>query len=78
MQGDDHDSSNEEWDEHTGRHARAFMGLNEPIDEITLHGGIGIGMMLRNMFALADNIHMRAVVAASSSTAAAEGSARDH
>ena len=62
-QGDECDSSDEEWDEHIGRNARAFIGLNEPIAEIALDDGVGIGTMVRNAFALADNIHMRAAVA---------------
>ena len=59
-QGDDCDSSDEEWDQHIERHARAFLGLNEPIVEIALDDGVGIGRMVRNAFASADNIHMRA------------------
>ena len=60
VQGDDHDSSDEEWDEHIGRHARAFLGLVEPVSEIALDEGVGIGMMVRNAFVRADNIHLRA------------------
>ena len=60
IQGDDLDSSDEEWDAHIGRHARAFLGLNEPVAEIPLDDGVGIGTMVRNAFARADNIHLRA------------------
>ena len=61
-QGDDYNSSDEEWDQHIGRHARAFLGLNEPVAEIALDEGVGIGMMVRNAFARADDIHIRASV----------------
>ena len=61
MQGDEFDSSDEEWDTHIGRHGRAFLGLNEPIAEIPLDNGVGIGMMVRNAFAHADNIHSNIV-----------------
>ena len=71
-QGDEWDSSDEEWDQHVGGHTRAFLGLNEPIVEIALDDGIGIGMMVRNAFALANNIHMRAAQATSPSTSVAE------
>ena len=60
LQGDECDSSDEEWDLHIGGHARAFLGLTEPIAELALDDGVGIGMMVRNAFARADNIHMRA------------------
>jgi hypothetical protein len=59
-QGDDYDSSDEEWDQHIGTHARAFLGLNEPVAEIALDEGVGIGQMVRNAFARADDIHTRA------------------
>lgn len=42
QQGDVCDSSDEEWEEHVGRHARAFLGLNEPVAEIALDEGGGI------------------------------------
>jgi hypothetical protein len=58
-QGDAYNSSDEEWDEHVGRHARAFLGLNEPVAEIALDEGVGLGMMVRNAFARADDIHMQ-------------------
>ena len=74
IQGDEFDSSDEEWDQHIGRHARAFLGLNEPIAKIALDDGIGIGMMVRIAFALVNNIHMRAAMAECPSTAVAEGS----
>ena len=61
-QGDDYDSSDEEWDQHIGRHARAFLGLNEPVAEIALDEGVGIGPMVRNALARADDIHIRASV----------------
>ena len=66
-QGDVYDSSDEEWDEHIGRHTIAFLGLNEPVDEIALDEGVGIGRMVRNAFAHADDIHIRATGAATSS-----------
>ena len=66
-QGDDHDSSDEEWDSHIGRHARAFLGLNEPVAEIALDEGVGIGRMVRNAFARADDYHIRASTSASPS-----------
>ena len=66
-QGDEYDSSDEEWDQHIGTHARAFLGLHEPIVEIALDEGVGIGTMVRNAFARADDIHMRATMAGSSS-----------
>ena len=50
------------------------MGLNEPIAEIALDDGVGIGMMVRNAFAFADNVHMRATEAACPSSAGADGS----
>jgi hypothetical protein len=59
-QGDVCDSSDEEWDQHIGRNARAFMGLNEPVAEIALDEGVGMGTMVRNAFACADDIHMQA------------------
>ena len=74
VQGDDHDSSDEEWDAHIGRHARAFLGLNEPVVEIALDDGVGIGMMVRNAFARADNIHARASTSGSSSSTGPDGS----
>ena len=67
IQGDECDSSDEEWDQHIGSHARAFLGLHEPIAEIALDEGVGMGTMVRNAFARADDIHMRASLAASSS-----------
>ena len=67
-QGDERDSSDEEWDEHIGNHGRAFFGLHEPVVEIALDEGVGIGMMVRNAFARADDIHMRASLAESSYT----------
>ena len=66
-QGDDYDSSDEEWDQHIGRHARAFLGLNEPVAEIALDEGVGIGLMVRNALARADDIHIRASVPGSPS-----------
>ena len=66
-QGDDCDSSDEEWEEHIGRHARAFLGLNEPVAEIALDEGVGMGTMVRNAFARADDIHMQASLAECSS-----------
>ena len=67
-QGDERDSSDEEWDEHIGNHGRAFFGLHETVVEIALDEGVGIGMMVRNAFARADDIHMRASLAESSYT----------
>lgn len=67
VQGDDYDSSDEEWEEHIGRHARAFLGLVEPVSEIALDEGVGVGMMVRNAFVHADTIHTRACGVASSS-----------
>ena len=52
--------------------------MNEPIAEIALDDGVGIGTMVRNAFALADNMHMRAAVAASSTTAPADVSPMHH
>ena len=78
IQGDPCDSSDEEWDRHIGGNARAFLGLNEPISEIALDGGVGIGMMVRNPFALADDIHMRAAVAATASSTDADSSPTRH
>ena len=60
VQGDDWDSSDEEWEQHTGRNARAFLGLNEPITEIALDEGVGLGLMVRNALTRADTIHERA------------------
>ena len=60
-QGDDCDSSDEEWDQHIGRHARAFLGLNEPVAEIALDEGVGVGTLVRNAFARADDIHQQAI-----------------
>ena len=68
-QGDDHDSSDEEWETHIGIHRRAFLGLNEPVAEIPLDEGVGIGRMVRNAFARADDIHTRASVSTTSSIA---------
>ena len=65
-QGDDCDTSDEEWDEHIGRHARAFLGLNEPVAEIALDEGVEIGTMVRDAFVRADIIHMQASAAADS------------
>ena len=59
IQGDDRDSSDQKWDEHIGLNARAFLGLNEPVVEIVLDEGVGIGRMVRNAFARADDIHAR-------------------
>ena len=73
-QGDDCDSSDEEWEEHIGRNARAFLGLNEPVAEIALDEGVGMGTMVRNAFASADDIHMRASLAARSSNGMPIGS----
>ena len=78
IQGDDSDSSDEEWDMHIGRHAQAFLGLNEPIVEIALDDGVGIGTMVRNAFARADDIHMRASATNSSSTNVSGGSPMHH
>jgi hypothetical protein len=72
-QGDDCDSSDEEWEEHIGRHARAFLGLNEPVAEIALDEGVGVGTMVRNAFARADDIHMQASLAESSSNGMPDG-----
>lgn len=58
--GDDWDSSDEEWEQHIGRNARAFLGLNEPVAEIALDEGVGLGLMVRNALTSADNIHERA------------------
>lgn len=57
-QDDDNDSFDEEGDQHIGRHARAFLGLNEPVAEIALDEGVGMGMMVRNVFARVDDIHV--------------------
>ena len=76
-QGDDRDSSDEEWEEHIGRHARAFLGLDEPVREIPLDEGVGIGVMVRNALARADDVHMRAFEAAQASSDAAEVSTAD-
>ena len=78
IQGDDHDSSDDEWDTHIGRHARAFLGLDEPVVEIALDDGVGIGVMVRDAFARADNIHMRASAAGSSPTTVLDGSPMHH
>ena len=75
-QGDDNDSSDEEWDAHIGRHARAFLGLNEPVAEIPLDDGVGIGTMVKNAFARADRIHHRASTSDGSSGGGPEGSPR--
>ena len=72
IQGDEYDSSDEEWDRHIGDHARAFLGLHEPVAEIALDEGVGIGMMVRNAFARADDIHARASLAEGSETALRE------
>ena len=77
-QGDECDSSDEEWDQHIGTHARAFLGLHEPVDEIALDEGVGIGTMVRNAFAHADDIHMRASLAGSSSNAIPDTSPIHH
>lgn len=77
-QGDEYDSSDEEWDTHIGRHARAFLGLDEPVAEIALDDGVGIGMMVRNAFARADEIHMRASTAKRSSESDPSGSSMHH
>ena len=74
IQGDDCDSSDEEWDQHIGTHARAFLGLHEPVVEIALDEGVGIGTMVRNAFARADDIHTRASLAESTSTGDQEAS----
>ena len=60
MQGDEYDSSDEEWEQHIGRNARAFLGLAEPVSEIPLDEGVGLGLMVRNAFTRADHIHARA------------------
>jgi hypothetical protein len=73
-QGDDRDSSDEEWEEHIGRNARAFLGLNEPVAEIELDEGVGLGTMVRNAFARAEDIHMQAALMESSSNGMAVGS----
>ena len=67
-QGDDCDSSDEEWDQHIGRNARAFLGHNEPVAEIALDEGVGMGTMVRNAFARADDIHVQASLGGISST----------
>ena len=72
-QGDVCDSSDEEWDQHIGHHARAFLGLNEPIAEIALDEGVGMGQMVRNAFARADEIRMQASLAGCSSTGIPDG-----
>ena len=77
-QGDECDSSDEEWDRHIGSHARAFLGLHEPIVEIALDEGVGIGTMVRNAFARADDIHMRATMARSPSNTPPYMSEEDH
>jgi hypothetical protein len=74
MQGDEFDSSDEEWDQHIGHHARAFLGLHEPVVEIALDEDVGIGTMVRNAFARADDIHVRATAAESTSTGVREAS----
>ena len=68
-QGDDHDSSDEEWETHIGIHRRAFLGLNEPVAEIPLDEGVGIGRTVRNTLARADDIHTRASVSTTSNIA---------
>ena len=77
-QGDEYDSSDEEWDTSIGRHARAFLGLNEPVEEIPLDDGVGIGAMVRNAFARADDIHMRASSTGCASTSESDPSPNDH
>lgn len=72
-QGDVCDSSDEEWDQHIGHHARAFLGLNEPIAEIALDEGVGMGQMVRNAFARAYEIRMQASLAGCSSTGNPDG-----
>ena len=67
QQGDNYDSSDEEWDLHIGSHARAFLGLDEPVAEIALDEGVGIGMMVRNALARAEEIHIQASVPGSPS-----------
>lgn len=74
IQGDECDSSDEEWDMHIGSHARAFLGLHEPVAELALDDGVGIGMLVRNAFARADNIHMRASTLGCSAAEAPGGS----
>ena len=64
LQGDNWDSSDEEWEQHIGRNARAFLGLNEPVVEITLDEGVGLGLMVRNALTQADILHQRACAAA--------------
>ena len=78
FQGDDHGSSDSEWDAHIGRHARAFLGLDEPVVEIALDDGVGIGMMVRNAFAYADNMHMWASASGRSSASVPDGSPMHH
>ena len=58
IQGDERGSFDEEWDKHIGNHGRAFLGLNEPVVEIALDEGVGIGMVVRNAFARADDIQL--------------------
>ena len=77
-QGDEYDSSDEEWDTHIGGHARAFLGLNEPIAEIPMDDGVEIGAMVRNAFAHADDIHMRASTVGCSSTSVTDSSPIHH
>ena len=55
-----------------------ILGLNEPVVEIPLDDGVGIGMMVRNAFAQADNIHMRASMAGSPLTTAPATSPMRH
>jgi hypothetical protein len=74
IQGDGHDSLDEECDAHIGKHARAFLGLNEPVAAIALEDGVGIDMMVRNAFARADNIPTRASAGGCSPTTAPDDS----
>lgn len=64
QQGDDYDSSDNEWETHIGHNARAFLGLNEPIEEIPLDGGVGVARMVRDVLQRADDIHQAAMDAA--------------
>lgn len=59
--GDDYDSSDDEWETHIGRNARAFLGLAEPVVEIPVDGGVGIARMVRDALQRVDDIHLAAM-----------------
>ena len=67
-QGDEYDSSDEEWKAYGGENAHAFLGLEEPIQEIPLDGGLRIDWMVRNAFERADEIHCTAMEGADNSS----------